>query len=546
MYKGDCYDAELARELSRIRERVCAQVEQRIDRRVIEELDANLLYGDRDRTLLPDLRASLDQVGQTWQVRDQPFTSRIPLIGRLIVLFRELWNRVSTKWYVLPILHQQVTFNQAVYRCLGQLYEYLSTSTLGLVRRMDLFFQVLEEKQLALATRWEELLDNLSHQASLISEAREAIVNLQQKDQTQAVASLGNELAQTREALASLHKDQIQAIAALGNDLAQTREALISLQRDQVQWKAEVIQGMEQGRNSLLHYVEQLRGEIQQLERKVIALGEREEENRRGYALQRIWLERLLAERTEASAENRPAPERITPLDWMSPLDAHDYFVFENAFRGSSAEVRRKQETYLPLFTDGGPVVDIGCGRGEFLELLREHNIPAYGIEINEQMVLICREKGLDVRQEEAFAHLDSLPNGSLGGIFLSHVIEHLPIARLSEFARLAFQKLRPGAYLVAETPNPTCLWTFARPFYLDMSHTRPLHPEALSFLFEMAGFSVEVRYLNPVPEQERLVTSPPEGESTKSPVDQAIWQNFCRLNDLIYGYQDYALIARK
>ncbi|MGC8960107.1 MAG: class I SAM-dependent methyltransferase, partial [Chloroflexia bacterium] len=293
--------------------------------------------------------------------------------------------------------------------------------------------------------------------------------------------------------------------------------------------------------------VEQLRGEIRQLERKVEAFGEREEENRRGYALQRIWLEKLLTDRAGASVEKRPTPERVTPLEWMAPLDDHDYFVFENAFRGSSAEVRRKQEVYLSLFTNGGPIVDIGCGRGEFLELLQEHNIPAYGIEINEQMVRLCREKGLDVRQEEAFAHLDSLPNASLGGIFLAHVLEHLPIARLSEFARLSFQKLRPGSCLVAETPNPTCLWTFARPFYLDMSHTRPLHPEALSLLFEMAGFRVEIRYLNPVPDQERLVILPPEESGAdESAVDQVIWQNFGRLNDLIYGYQDFALIARK
>ena len=126
--------------------------------------------------------------------------------------------------------------------------------------------------------------------------------------------------------------------------------------------------------------------------------------------------------------------------------------------------------------------MDIGCGRGEFLEILKEAGLPAVGVELNPEMVSTARKKGLDVLEEDGLEYLKGLPNLSLGGIFLSQVIEHLGPGILRELVRTAFFKLAPGGALIAETINPKCLTTFSGAFYLDLSHHNPIHPEAARF----------------------------------------------------------------
>jgi 2-polyprenyl-3-methyl-5-hydroxy-6-metoxy-1,4-benzoquinol methylase len=505
-------DRELAEALRRVREQVRDQAAGQSDYETLRQVEDDLLYGNRDQVLLPDLRASLEEVNRLWQVREQPFVSHIPLLGRLISFFRERWNRISTKWYVLPILQQQVSFNSVTARALNNLYQYLAVSTLGLVRRMDAFAQALGEAQVALESR----VHDEQHQSTL---------------GLQHLGVVQSQMAEGQRQLAEGQRQLGEGQRQLGEGQRQLGEGQRQLAGD-LQRIAQLTAELHQGLNDQA--------------RISAALRQREEDNRRGYALQRIWLERLML-RLAARPEGPVPQEPVAPLEMIEPLSDHDYFAFENAFRGSTEEIRARQEGYLAFFLERGPVVDIGCGRGEFLELLGEHGVACYGIEINEQMLLVCQENGLDVRHEDAFVHLASLPNGSLGGIFASHVLEHLPTARLSEFARLVWQKLQQGAYFVAETPNPTCLWTFARQFYLDLSHTRPLHPLALQFLMEMAGFrEVEVRYVNRVPPQEQLAELPLWGEGEEREAAQRIQQNMARLNDLIYGYQDFAITARK
>jgi O-antigen chain-terminating methyltransferase len=484
-------DNELAGTLRQVREQVRARAGGEGPAERLAQMERELLYGDRDVAMLPELRVSLEEVNRLWSVEEQPFASGIPLLGRLISLFRELWNRVSTKWYVLAILRQQVGFNAAATRTLNNLHKYLTVSTMGIVRRMDALAQVQEERRAVLEARWQDQQAQVAHD--------------------------------WQEAHTRLEKAWQEAVADHGRLEAQVGRLEVQVRR------------LEEEKNGL----------AVRLDQAISALRAREEESRRGFALQRLWLERLML-RLAGHPEELPPQGPVAPLEMVEALSDHDYFAFENAFRGPESEVRARQEVYLDLFRSRTPVLDIGCGRGEFLELLREHGVPSYGIEINEQMLLVSRDKGLDVRHEDVYAHLAGLANGSLGGIFAGQVVEHLPTARLSDLARLAFQKLQPGAYLVAETPNPLCLWTMTQHFYVDMSHTRPLHPRALAFLFEMAGFDkVEVRFLNPTPEAERLLLPAWPGEEGQEAFQQ-LRENFDRLNRLLYGYQDFAIVARK
>ena len=172
-----------------------------------------------------------------------------------------------------------------------------------------------------------------------------------------------------------------------------------------------------------------------------------------------------------------------------------DYFAFEARMRGSTAAVRERQRPYVEVFSDAGPVLDIGCGRGEFLSLLREAGVEARGIDADADMVAYAGGEGLDVEQADAVAYLEALDDGSLGGVFAAQVVEHLPPATLVRLLELAAAKLRPGGLLVAETINPLSPLAL-RSYFADLTHAQPLVPETLVLLAEQAGFrDVDVRY---------------------------------------------------
>ncbi len=229
-------------------------------------------------------------------------------------------------------------------------------------------------------------------------------------------------------------------------------------------------------------------------------------------------------------------------------LPREAYVRFEDRHRGSRDEIRQRQQGYLELFREG-PVLDVGCGRGEFLQLCRDAKIDARGVDSDAGMVATCREAELDVEQADALAYLAALPNASLGGIFCAQVIEHLPAEALIALVRLAHAKLRPGGVLLCETPNPACLTVFSGAFYVDLTHIKPIHPEAARFVLEAAGFrDVEVRYVNPYPPEAGLQPLEPLWYMRRyeEAFIQQLNDNFARLNELLWGAQDYAAIGRK
>ena len=210
-----------------------------------------------------------------------------------------------------------------------------------------------------------------------------------------------------------------------------------------------------------------------------------------------------------------------------------DYFGFEARMRGSTAAVRERQRRYVDDFRDAAPVLDIGCGRGEFLALLREAAVDARGIDADADMVAYARGEGLNVEQADALAYLESQPHGSLGGIFAAQVVEHLPPATLIRLLELAAVKLRAGGPFVAETINPLSPLAL-RSYFADLTHAQPLVPETLVLLAEQAGFrDVQTRFLNE-PEEKLAV-----------PDDPLIARNVRRLNELLFGPLDYAIVAR-
>ena len=236
------------------------------------------------------------------------------------------------------------------------------------------------------------------------------------------------------------------------------------------------------------------------------------------------------------------------PGDGPSRIRAFEYLRFENRHRGPEEVIRAKQRRYLPYFKKTGKVLDLGCGRGEFLEMLKEGGLAGAGVELNPEMVALARKKGLEVREGDGLDYLKNTPDLSWGGLFLSQVIEHLNPEALRDLVRTAFLKLAPEGVLLAETINPQCLTTFSGAFYLDLSHHNPIHPEAARFLWESLGFRrVEILYVSPYPEEMRLEEAVRRDDETyEDELARVLNKNIQRLNALLYGYQDYAVVGYK
>jgi 2-polyprenyl-3-methyl-5-hydroxy-6-metoxy-1,4-benzoquinol methylase len=234
--------------------------------------------------------------------------------------------------------------------------------------------------------------------------------------------------------------------------------------------------------------------------------------------------------------------------DLKSKVREPEYVRFEDLHRGSQEDIKWKQKNYLAYFRGKGTVLDIGCGRGEFLELLTEAQIPALGVDTNQEMIRVCQAKGLKAAHGDGLDYLKNLPDQNLGGIFLSQVIEHLKPEALRELVRVSFAKLVSGGVLLAETINPQCLSTFSGAFYLDLSHHNPIHPEAARFLWESLGFrQVEVLYVSPFPEEMKLKEMVRrEDDSYEDELARVLNENIQSLNALLYGCQDYAVVGYK
>jgi O-antigen chain-terminating methyltransferase len=231
----------------------------------------------------------------------------------------------------------------------------------------------------------------------------------------------------------------------------------------------------------------------------------------------------------------------------IPPLTDFDYLGFENRFRGSEELVRSRQRHHADRFAGvPGPVADLGCGRGEFLELLAERGIPALGVDLSAQMVALARERGLAAEHGDVFAWLAAREPGSLGGVICSHVVEHLWPADHMRLARLCAAAVAPGGVVVVETPNPKSLIAGAVNFPCDPTHLRPVFPETLAFMLEQAGFAdVEIEYLSPVPAERRAEPVTGEPRALEDVVRQ-INRSIARLDDLVFGDMDYAVVARR
>lgn len=184
------------------------------------------------------------------------------------------------------------------------------------------------------------------------------------------------------------------------------------------------------------------------------------------------------------------------------------YRAFEEKFRGSRSLIQKRLEVYLPFVQpihrvhSSALFLDLGCGRGEWLELLLQHQMTAIGVDLDQGMLSACQEKNLNVQCQDALTYLKQLPSDSAAVISAFHLVEHLPFAQLKELVLESHRVLKPGGLLIMETPNPENFLVATQNFYLDPTHVRPIPPDLLAFVPEFFGFeSVKVLRLQESPE---------------------------------------------
>jgi SAM-dependent methyltransferase len=255
-----------------------------------------------------------------------------------------------------------------------------------------------------------------------------------------------------------------------------------------------------------------------------------------------MGLPRRSGEEREAAKAGAPAVPK--------PLDSYKYVGFEDQFRGSQLDIRGRVAEYVPLFEGANDVLDVGCGRGEFLGLLRARGISARGVDLNDEMVAVCRERGLEASVGDALSYLLSVPDESLGGLFAAQVVEHLEPDYLMQFLDAAHHKLRPGSKIVLETINPACWFAFFSSYIRDVTHVRPLHPDTLQYFVRASGFQdVKVRYSAPYPDEDKLQTMPNSQTGAfggPTAIEITLNDNFKKLNSLLFTYMDYAAIGQR
>ena len=213
------------------------------------------------------------------------------------------------------------------------------------------------------------------------------------------------------------------------------------------------------------------------------------------------------------------------------------YIAFEDRFRGSKVEIVERLKVYLPILSDAKigtkeqPILDLGCGRGEWLSLLRESKYIARGVDINRIMVEQSNSQGLEAIESDAIPYLQSLPNDCLGAVTGFHIIEHLTLATLIELISQTMRVLKPGGLAIFETPNPKNLVVGACNFYSDPTHKNPVFPETIQFFLQYQGLvNVQLMYLNPV-------------EDTSFKKIDSKWDT---LDNWFFGARDYAVIGHK
>lgn len=238
------------------------------------------------------------------------------------------------------------------------------------------------------------------------------------------------------------------------------------------------------------------------------------------------------------NSQKNTSQNKITPVN-NTVADDHNldnfYKLFEDRFRGTEEDIKSRVSEYKSLFdplpnrTKKMPIIDLGCGRGEFLSFAKDNGLNAIGIDMNHDMIVRCKNLGLEAYETDAMNYLLDQKTNSIAAITGFHIVEHIPFNLLMELFEECHRVISSEGFILFETPNPKNLVIGASNFYIDPSHTKPIPPELLSFALESVGFKTEIIFKHPA--KEHIEHQDKEVEA---------------MMNIIYGPQDYAVYAKK
>lgn len=226
-------------------------------------------------------------------------------------------------------------------------------------------------------------------------------------------------------------------------------------------------------------------------------------------------------------------------------IDDQLYFHFENIFRGEKHEIKLQFQQYIDMVIDREPVIDIGCGRGEFLELLKENNIQGYGIDKNTSMINACKKSGISIIDSDALSFLKQTEDESIGSIFSSHVLEHLSIFQIEEFLRQSFRVLKKDGLLIIETLDPSSFIGYHYYYLMDPTHKTPIHPYYIRFLSDSIGFADSFIY-RPSKDYDKILNKKIINDLADDSVSDKTIEAFRTISDKLGNNPEYALISKK
>jgi SAM-dependent methyltransferase len=457
--------------------------------------------------------ADLASLQGSYDIYHIRFTSHRKGLGRLVVLAKQVLRKLLT-----PILERQLAYNAANTR----IVHYLNKEMESLHQQQAattpaLQGMVVEQVQGLYQTVREMVIEQIQglgqQQTSAFQNLREAM--------TAQIGDLG--LRQTA-ALQGVRK-------ALSGDLEKKVHDM----------RANVTAVVEAQQDNLARVEHRLAELVEAQQDKLARMAELEQTCLR-LKTTLTQQERRLNMLLEEARKRLPAPFSQDQLHRIAEEERHAlealYLSFEEQFRGSPEDIRKRLEVYLPILaeaklgTDEMPVLDVGCGRGEWLALLQEQGMRAQGVDVNRMVVDDCHQQGLEVVEGDAIAYLRDLPDRSLGAVTGFHVIEHLPFEGFVRLLDETVRVLKPGGVAIFETPNPENVLVGSYSFYLDPTHRHPLPSHMVRFMVEARGLCrVEVMYLHP---------------SDEPRVEEAGLDVARRFNAYFYGPRDYAVIGRK
>jgi len=431
----------------------------------------------------------------------------------------------------------------ALIRRLGQvpLLGYVIRLGIAFVRLPNLIRDQREFGNYVLSQH-EQMADFINQVSAHVSECRQELSRLHETQET-----VGRQFEKRVETLAEKQQvlERQQAELERFEQLAGTQFSEIDRRYDNLeantkQQTGELQAQLATGKQDVLAKLEQVSNESQAALTQLTI--EQREALAKAEADLRAAIDRLQLQLQHTRSELSIQANSIDTLSNVAPQissetsgDTHQldalYAALEDRFRGSRDEIKERFQVYLPYVKERAPVIDLGCGRGEWLEILAEAGIEARGVDTNLIQIEQCRTRHLNVSEEDFLAHLQSLADESAGAVTGFHVVEHVPLKTLITLLNEALRVLRPGGMVIFETPNPENVLVGSNYFYMDPTHRHPLPSELLEFLLESRGFeAIEILHLHP-------------WESAKIAGENEVTKRF---NTYFYGPMDYAIVGRK